>query len=119
MAFRNERTGQDAADAGRQENFHAYYDAAVEKVRGGFGQRHAMFIGGKEAWSRDGTFADTRPANRKLELGLFQKGTRAEARRAVAAAKAGRPGGSAKPVMDSGRVTYTGADNMTERKFDP
>src|SRR3989475_1301194 len=117
MAFRNERTWQDAVDAGRQEKFHAYYDAAVEKVRVGFGQRHAIFIGGKEAWSRDGTFPDTSPANRKLVLGSFQKGARADARRAVAAAKAGFPGWSATHFMERARVMQDAADIMSERKF--
>src|SRR3989454_7749161 len=117
MAFRNERTWQDAVDEGRQESFHVAYEAAIEKVRGEFGQRHPIFIDGKEVWSREGTFADTSPANRQLVLGLFQKGTKADARRAVAAAKAGFPKWSATHFMERVRIMQTAADIMSERKF--
>src|SRR6266540_5908038 len=117
MAFRNERTWQSAVEAGRQEEFHAAYDAAVAKVRSEFGQKHPMFIDGREVWSRGGTFNDTSPANRRLVLGRFQKGTRADAKRAIAAANAGFPTWSATHFMERARIMRRAADLMSERKF--
>ncbi|MEK6912192.1 MAG: L-glutamate gamma-semialdehyde dehydrogenase, partial [Candidatus Thermoplasmatota archaeon] len=80
MAFRNERTWQDAVEGGRTEEFHASYDAAVRKVKAEFGQKHPHYIDGKPRWSKGGAFRDISPTDRALNLGLFQKGTRADAR---------------------------------------
>src|SRR5437867_2743165 len=117
MVFRNERTWQNAVDAGRQEEFHAAYEAGVAKVRGEFGQDHPILLNGKGVKSRGGTFADTSPANRKLVLGRFQKGTRADARKAVAAAKSGFPAWSSLHFIERARVMQRAADVMSERKF--
>ena len=38
MVFRNERTWQTAVDAGRQEEFHAAYEAGVAKVAASSGR---------------------------------------------------------------------------------
>ena len=117
MVFRNERTWQTAVDAGRQEEFHAAYEAGVAKVRGEFGQDHPIFLNGKGVKSRGGTFADTSPANRRLVLGRFQKGTRADARKAVAAAKSGFPAWSSQHFIERARVMQRAADVMSQRKF--
>ena len=117
MVFRNERTWQNAVDAGRQEEFHAAYDAAVAKVRAEFGGEHPIFIDGKAVRSRSGTFTDTSPANRKLVLGRFQKGTRADAKRAVKAAKAGFPAWSSLHFMERVQIMLRAADLMSGRKF--
>jgi len=117
MVFRNERTWQNAVDAGRQEEFHGAYDAAVAKVQAEFGRTHPMFIDGNGVRSRDGTFEDTSPANRKLVLGRFQKGTRADADRAVTAARAGFPAWSSVPYGERARIMQRAADLMSERKF--
>src|SRR2546428_13906445 len=117
MVFRNERTWQNAVDAGRQEESHAAYDAAVAKVRAEFGGEHPIFIDGKAVRSRSGTFTDTSPANRKLVLGRFQKGTRADAKRAVTAAKAGFPAWSSLHFMERVQIMQRAADLMSGRKF--
>lgn len=117
MVFHNERTWQNAVEAGKQEEFHAAYEAAVAKVQAEFGQKHPIYIDGKEVRSKGGTFKDTSPTNRRLVLGHFQKGTRADARKAVAAAKAGFPQWSALDYMDRAQVLQRAADIMSERKF--
>src|SRR2546426_1040678 len=117
LVFRNERTWQTAVEAGRQEEFHAAYDAAVAKVRAEFGRKQPIYIDGKAVWSKGGTFDDTSPADRTLVLGQFQKGTRADARKAVAAAKAGFPGWSATPYLERARTMQRAADLMSGRKF--
>jgi len=117
MAFRNERTWQDAVEGGRTEEFHASYDAAVRKVKAEFGQKHPHYIDGKARWSKGGAFRDTSPADRALNLGLFQKGTRADARKAVAAAKAGFPEWSATRYMERAKIMVRAADIVSERKY--
>src|SRR5256886_5887614 len=60
---------------GKTEEFHAAYESAVDKIRTGFGQKHPMIIDGQETWATS-TFDDLCPADTKIVLGLFQKGTR-------------------------------------------
>jgi len=117
MAFRNERTWQGAVEAGRSEEFHASYEAGVTKVQAEFGKKHAHHIDGKEVWSKGGTFRDTSPSNRNLVLGVFQRGTRPDARRAIAAAKAGFAAWSATHYMDRANIILRAADITSERKF--
>ncbi|HEX9339828.1 MAG TPA: aldehyde dehydrogenase family protein [Thermoplasmata archaeon] len=116
MEFRNERTWQNAVDLGKTEEFHAHYEAAVDKLRTELGAKHPMIIGGQEAWA-DATFEDSSPADTTLVLGLFQKGTRAHARQAVEAAKAAFPGWAATPYTERVRIVQRAADLIAERKF--
>src|SRR3989442_10837295 len=58
VEFRNERTWQNAVETNRTEEFHAAYEAAVDKVRADFGQKHPMIIGGEDVWATS-TFQDT------------------------------------------------------------
>ena len=69
------------------DEFHQNFDAAVKQVQKGLGHTHPLFIRGQKKAAKAGTFADTSPANTRLELGRFQKGGREEARQAIAAAK--------------------------------
>lgn len=114
--FRNERTWQDAVEANRTEEFHAAYEAALEKVSTEFGDRHPMFIDGQEVWARE-TFDDVCPANPKLVLGRFSKGTRAHARRAIAAARRAFPAWSGLDWRQRVLVFRRAADLVSSRKF--
>ena len=116
VEFRNERTWQNAIEMGKTEEFHAAYEAAVDKVRSDFGQTHPMIIGGQEVRASS-TFKDTSPADTKLVLGLFQKGGRAHAKQAVAAAKAAFPQWSATPYTDRVRLVQRAAELISQRKF--
>jgi 1-pyrroline-5-carboxylate dehydrogenase len=116
MDFRNERTWQNAVELGKTEEFHAAYDAAVDKVRSGFGVKHPMIFGGKEVWAT-ATFPDTSPADTKLVLGLFQKGTRAHAKQAIRAAKEAYPSWSSTPYTERVRIVGAAADRISDRKF--
>ena len=116
MEFRNERTWQNAVEMNRTEEFHAAYEAAVDKVRADFGQKHPMIIGGEEVWAT-ATFKDASPADTKLILGLFQKGGRAHAKQAVKAAKAAFPQWSTTAYTDRVRLVQRAADLISERKF--
>ena len=116
MVFRNERTWQNAVEAGKTEEFHQAYEAAVEQVRKDFGQKHPLFIDGKELWPRD-TFVDTSPADRKLVLGTFSKGTKVHAQQAIAAAKKAFPAWSATPWEERVRIIRRAADLVSAKKF--
>ena len=116
MEFRNERTWQNAADLGKTEDFHLNYEAAVDKVRAAFGDKHPIIIDGKEVWSK-ATFPDTSPADTSLVLGHFQKGTRSHAKQAIKAARAAFPGWSATPYLERVRTIQRAADRISERKY--
>ncbi len=116
MEFRNERTWQNAVEMNKTEEFHAAYEAAVDKVRADFGQKHPMIIGGQEVWAPS-TFKDTSPADTKLVLGLFQKGGRSHSKQAIRAAKAAFPHWSTTAYADRVRLVQRAADRISERKF--
>ena len=116
MVFRNERTWQNAVDAGKTDEFHTAYEAAVVQVQKDFGQKHPLVINGKEVWPRE-TFVDTSPANRKLVLGTFSKGGRAHAKQAIAAAKKAFPAWSATPWEERVRIIRRAADLVSAQKF--
>jgi 1-pyrroline-5-carboxylate dehydrogenase len=73
--------------AERMKDLHRALDAAIERVRGEFGKSHPMFINGKPVHG-DGEFDDRSPIDTRILLGRFQKGTRQQAREAIAAARA-------------------------------
>ena len=116
MEFRNERTWQNAVETNRTEEFHAAYEAAADKVKSEFGQKHPMTIGGKDVWTA-ATFKDVSPADPKLVLGLFQKGTRVHAKQAIQAAREAFPRWSGMPWEDRVRIFQKAADLVGERKF--
>src|SRR5207244_9455310 len=95
----------------------AAYEAAVHKIRQGIGQKHPMIIDGQDAWDTS-TFDDLCPADTKIVLGLFQKGTRAHAKRAVKAAKTAFPSWAAKPYTERVRLVQRAADLISQRKFE-
>src|SRR2546427_5299857 len=116
VEFRNERTWQNAVEMNRTEEFHAAYEAAVDKVRADFGQTHPMIIGGQDVWATS-TFKDASPADTKLVLGLFQKGGRPHSKQAIQAAKAAFPHWSTTAYTDRVRLVQRAADLIGERKF--
>ena len=116
MEFRNERTWQNAVETTRTEEFHAAYEAAVDKVRADFGQKHPMIIGGQDVWATS-TFEDTSPADTNLVLGLFQKGGRPHSKHAIKAAKAAFPHWATTAYTDRVRLVQRAADLISERKF--
>ena len=73
------------------EEFHQAFDAALKQVCGKLGDTHPMFIAGKPKQAKDGTFADAAPTDTRTLLGNFQRGSRDETRKAIAAAKAASP----------------------------
>ena len=116
MEFRNERTWQNAVETTRTEEFHAAYEAAVDKVRADFGQKHPMIIGGQDVWATS-TFEDTSPSDTNLVLGHFQKGGHPHSKHAIKAAKAAFPHWATTAYTDRVRLVQRAADLISERKF--
>ncbi len=69
------------------DDFHRAFDAAIGHVREQLGQTHPMYINGKAVRAEAGAFNDTSPADTRMVLGRFQKGSRADTQAAIAAAK--------------------------------
>ncbi len=72
--------------AGQTPEFTRAYDEALEQVRGRLGRTYPMFIGGKEVAAQE-TFPDTSPIDTRIVLGRFARGTRDDAKAAIAAAR--------------------------------
>src|SRR2546428_1814738 len=114
--FSNERTWLTAVETGKQEEFHARYEAAIYKVRETFGDTHPIYIGGK-AIKGPGTFENRSPADLRILIGRFLAGTKDHARKAIAAAKEAFPRwGTADPI-DRVKVILRAADIMSDEKY--
>src|SRR5438874_5240805 len=116
MEFRNERTWQNAVELGKTEEFHVSYETAVDKVRSEFGQTLPMIIDGKEVRTT-ATFPDVSPADIRVVLGLFQHGTKADAKRAIKAARAAFPTWSATPWAERVRIVQRAAEDRKSTRL--
>ena len=72
---------------------------AIEQARAQLGRTYPLIIDGDEITRRE-TFEVRAPANHDTVLGSFQKGTKADVDRAVAAAKAAFPAWSRRPWQE-------------------
>ncbi len=80
MEFKNE----DTFGLG-EEKVSRLFEDAVKKVQKDFGKRHPMYIGGKEVFS-DEEVKTVTPVDRRVVMGIFQKGRMEHARAAVQSA---------------------------------
>ncbi len=100
------------------ESLHPKYEAALKRFSGKLGQRYPMHIGGKEIWSDAGEFEHRSPFDTTKVVGKFQVGTRAHAKAAIAAAKAGFEVWSATPWQARVKALENSARLIDQRKFD-
>jgi 1-pyrroline-5-carboxylate dehydrogenase len=98
--------------------FHQTFDAAIGHVREELGEAHPMFINGSPKKAKAGVFKDTSPADTRIVLGEFQLGSRRDARRAVAAARAAYAGW--RDMGWQGRVALLrkAAEIMMQRQYE-
>lgn len=99
------------------EELHAGFDAAIERVEKEFGQTWPMYIGG-EAREAEETFADVSPIDTDVVLGYFQKGTRQDSANAVAAARAAWEGWRTTPWQERCAILNRAADLISGRRYD-
>ncbi len=115
--FQNENTLGRLKAAGKEEEFHACYEKAVELAMKGFGKTYPMLIGGRQVLSSEGTFDDISPSNLELTLGRFQRGTRRDAKNAIAAARKAFEYWSQTPYHDRVTLFRRAATIASEDKF--
>lgn len=102
---------------GKESEFHERYEIAVSSVRQEFGKTYPMVIDGVEVNSADEVFPDTCPANTKLVLGYFQKGSREDAKRAIESARRSFESWSQVDYTERAGLFRKAANIMSERKF--
>lgn len=98
------------------EQLHADYDAGMVRARGLLGAYHRNFIGGRER-DGEGGFEKRSPIDGAV-LGTFAKGTREDARDAIAAARAAFPSWSGRPWRERLALLRRAADLISERQME-
>jgi 1-pyrroline-5-carboxylate dehydrogenase len=98
------------------DELHTRFEEALVQVRAGLGKEYGMIIDGKERFV-DEKFEDRSPVNTDVVLGVFQKGTAADAADALNAARKAFPIWSGLKWQE--RVAYMrkAADLIDERTF--
>lgn len=98
------------------EELHTRFEQALVQVKAGLGKEYGMIIAGKERFV-DEKFEDRSPADTDVVLGVFQKGSAADAADALNAARKAFPIWSGMKWQE--RVAYMrkAADLIDERTF--
>ena len=99
------------------EELHERFNAALKKVKASLGQEHAMIIDGKDCLAAE-KFEDRNPANTDELLGIFQKGSSADALAATQAAHKAFPKWSQTPWQERVALVRKAAAIMDERIFE-
>lgn len=99
------------------EELHAAFDAAIERVEKEFGQTWPLYVGGEARWARE-TFADVSPIDTDVVLGHFQKGSRRDTADAIAAAQAAFDGWGTTPYQERCEILNRAADLLSEKRYD-
>src|ERR1044072_653522 len=93
---------------------HAQFEEGVSERRANRGGYHRNYIDG--AWrDGDGSFEVRTPIDRDIVLGTFAKGTAADVDEAVAAARAGPPGGAAVAWRERVEIVTRAGNLISER----
>jgi 1-pyrroline-5-carboxylate dehydrogenase len=96
---------------------HADFDAAIERMKAKRGSTYPMLINGKEKQSAE-TFPVYSPMDTREPLFHFPKGTRQDAKDAIAAAKAAYPGWRKTNYKDRIAMLNKAADMISENRYE-
>jgi 1-pyrroline-5-carboxylate dehydrogenase len=110
--FRNEAATDFSQPAHRQA-----MEAALRKVRAGFGREYPLRLGGESIFTGD-KLISVNPSNPSEVVGVHHKATPELARRAVEAAHAAFPQWAATPAEERIRLTVEAARIIRERKIE-
>ncbi len=99
------------------EEMHTRFEEALAAVKARLGQEHGMLIGGIEYFAAD-KFDDRSPADTRVVLGVFQKGTAQDAQAALAAARKAFPGWSHTPWQQRVALLRKAADIIDRRIYE-
>ncbi|HEV3167280.1 MAG TPA: proline dehydrogenase family protein [Isosphaeraceae bacterium] len=111
-AFRNEAP----TDFSRHEA-RAEMRVALNEVRGQFGRKYPLWIGGRELSTSD-ELTSYDPGDRLTLLGRTARARAPEAAQAVAAARDAFPSWSATPVEERAAVLFRAADQLRSRRLE-
>ncbi|MBX8635640.1 MAG: aldehyde dehydrogenase family protein [Thermoplasmata archaeon] len=118
MTFVNENTYRRFRSEGREEEFHAQYEKAMENARHSLGSTHPLYIGGKSRQSKDGVFEVLSPQNREMLIGRFQKGSGKDAADAIQAAHEAFSAWRHEDYRKRVSIVNAAAEIAAHRKFD-
>jgi 1-pyrroline-5-carboxylate dehydrogenase len=99
------------------EELHALYDAGIAQARARLGAHHQLWIAGAGR-DGEGAFELRSPIDRDILVGTFARGSRQDARDAVAAARAAQPAWRATPWQERLAVLRRAADFISERQME-
>lgn len=99
------------------EDMHAGFEAAVERVRADFGTHYRNFIDGQWRDAAD-RFEVRTPIDRDIVLGTVAMGTAQDLDDAVAAARRAQPGWAATPWQDRLAILRAAAELISDRLMD-
>jgi 1-pyrroline-5-carboxylate dehydrogenase len=99
------------------EELHEQFERGKERAQQQLGQHHPNFVNG-EPRHGEGEFEDVSPIDSELVIGYFAKGTREDAKDAIAAAKAAAPEWSGTPWRERIGILRKAADLISERQFE-
>ncbi len=98
------------------EELHTRFDEALAQTKASLGKEYGMIIDGKDHFAAE-KFEDRSPANTEVVLGVFQKGTRADAQAALAAARRAFPKWSRMKWQDRVALMRKAADLIDQRIY--
>src|SRR5512136_517978 len=98
------------------EEFHAAYEAALERAAGEMGKRHPILIGGREVWTAE-QFPVRSPVDRDILIGTFQVGREKEAGDAFREAKEAFPDWSGRGWKEKAAIIRKAADRLEEDRY--
>ncbi|MCJ7709748.1 MAG: aldehyde dehydrogenase family protein [Chloroflexi bacterium] len=99
------------------EDLHTLYEAGLEKARGRLGAYHRNVIDGVER-DGEGTFEVRSPIDTDILVGTFARGTRADVRDAIAAARRAQPGWFRLGWEKRLEILKTAAELISERQME-
>jgi 1-pyrroline-5-carboxylate dehydrogenase len=99
------------------EALHQRYDRALKKVKANLGKDHPMLINGKDVRTK-AKFEDRSPINQDWLLGTFQKGSKAEAERALSAARKAFPDWSRRSYKERVSLLRKAATQIDKRIYE-
>jgi 1-pyrroline-5-carboxylate dehydrogenase len=93
-------------------------DAAIERVKDGFGQSHPMFVSRRAVEGLGPAIEDRSPIDTRILVGRFRSATREQTQDAIAAARAAFPAWSRRPWEDRVQIVRSISRRIRERRAD-
>jgi 1-pyrroline-5-carboxylate dehydrogenase len=99
------------------DELHTRFEDALTTLKSKLGSEYGMIIAGKDHFSAE-KFENRSPIDTEMVLGLFQKGSAEDARKALNAARVAFPGWSSTPWQERVALMRKAADMIDERIFE-